>query len=172
VNLEDDLRTEGEPEREFHPGIAERMPRKRVAAAALIRDSDGRILFIDPTYKPDWVLPGGIVEAGEEPASGCARELLEELGLHREPGRLLVVDWVPAHGVWGDSLQFVFDGGLLQPGQAATLTLQAEEVRSAPLLRLEEAQPHLRPSLFRRIATASAALTTGHTSYLQFGRHP
>jgi hypothetical protein len=36
--LDDDLLAEGEPEKEFIPGIAAKMPRKRVAAGALIRD--------------------------------------------------------------------------------------------------------------------------------------
>ena len=51
-----------QPEREFVPGIAARMPRKRVSAGALFRDAAGRILVVEPTYKDSWEIPGGIVE--------------------------------------------------------------------------------------------------------------
>src|SRR5437016_1408697 len=35
-----------------------RQARKRVGADAILRDSHGRILLVDPDYKPDWDLPG------------------------------------------------------------------------------------------------------------------
>jgi 8-oxo-dGTP pyrophosphatase MutT (NUDIX family) len=41
--------------------------RKRVGADGLFRDPDGRILLVDPRYKPDWDLPGGMAEANEAP---------------------------------------------------------------------------------------------------------
>jgi 8-oxo-dGTP diphosphatase len=34
-------------------------PRKRVGADVLLRDHQGRILLVDPRYKPDWDAPGG-----------------------------------------------------------------------------------------------------------------
>ncbi|WP_405778860.1 NUDIX domain-containing protein [Streptomyces sp. NBC_01378] len=39
--------------------------RKRVAADVLLRDADGQVLLVNPTYKPGWDLPGGMVEANE-----------------------------------------------------------------------------------------------------------
>src|SRR3954464_3768886 len=113
VSLVDDLREEGEPEREFHPGVAARMPRKRIAAGALIRDDSGRILFVVPNYRPWLDIPGGVVEADEPPKAACRREVGEETGLDLVVGRLLVVDWVPAQGVWGDALNLIFDGGII-----------------------------------------------------------
>jgi hypothetical protein len=35
------------------------LARKRMAAGALFRDEDGRVLLVNPTYKPTWDLPGG-----------------------------------------------------------------------------------------------------------------
>jgi 8-oxo-dGTP pyrophosphatase MutT (NUDIX family) len=72
------------------------LARKRMAAGALFRDEDGRVLLVDPTYKPTWDLPGGAVEKEESPYAACRREVAEELGLDRSPGRVLVVDWVPS----------------------------------------------------------------------------
>src|ERR1044071_2627079 len=86
-------------------------PRKRVAADVLFRDKAGRILLVDPTYKPDWDLPGGMAEANEPPLDAAIREVREELGLEYHGGRLLVVDWVAPHGPWDDCLMFLFDGG-------------------------------------------------------------
>jgi hypothetical protein len=72
------------------------LARKRMAAGALFRDEDGCVLLVDPTYKPTWGLPGGAVEKEESPHAACRREVAEELGLDRVPGRVLVVDWVPS----------------------------------------------------------------------------
>ncbi len=167
VNRQDDLVAEGEPEKEFNPGIAARLPRKTVAGGAVIRDHAGRILFLEPTYKPTLDIPGGIAEYDESPYDACRREVKEEIGLDREIGALLVVDWVPVLGPWTDALAFIFDGGILDDDQ---LTLDPTEVRTAQFLTLTEATPRLRPSMTRRLALAQQALTTGHPSYADFGR--
>src|SRR4051794_34885558 len=68
------------------------LPRRRIAAAALIRDEAGRVCLVDPTYQELWSLPGGTVEADESPSAGCRREVLEELGLRIDLGRMLCMD--------------------------------------------------------------------------------
>ncbi len=68
--------------------------RKRVAADVIFRDEPGRILLVDPKYKPDWDLPGGMAEANEPPLKAARREAKEELGLEVLAAPLLVVDWV------------------------------------------------------------------------------
>jgi ADP-ribose pyrophosphatase YjhB (NUDIX family) len=167
VNRHNDLAAEGEPEREFNPGIAARLPRKTAAGGAMIRDQAGRILFLEPTYKPTLDIPGGIVEYDESPYEACRREVTEEIGLDLQIGRLLVVDWVPAHGPWSDALAFVFDGGTLDN---TPLTLDPTEARAYHYLTLAEAGPHLRPSMARRLALAQQSLTTGIPAYADFGR--
>jgi 8-oxo-dGTP diphosphatase len=61
-----------------------------IVVAAVIRDSEGRILL---TRRPEgrhmaglWEFPGGKVADGESPASALVRELDEELGLQTETG--------------------------------------------------------------------------------------
>jgi ADP-ribose pyrophosphatase YjhB (NUDIX family) len=127
VSLNDDLLADGEPEREFNPGIASRLPRKRVGAGALIRDDDGRLMMVETTYKPTLEIPGGLAEDGESPLDACARELREELGIEPAIGSLLVADWVPAHGPWPDGLMLVFDGGILRD-----FVLQVPDTRRDP----------------------------------------
>ncbi len=168
MSRQDDLVADGEPEEEFHPGVAARLPRKRVAGGALIRDRDGRILFIEPTYKPLLDIPGGIAEPDESPYDACRREVLEEVGLDLTIGPMLVVDWDPARGVWHDALAFVFDGGVLTGDEQ--LVLQPSEVRTATFRTLDEAKPQLRASMHRRLTLALHALETGIPQYSDFGR--
>src|SRR4029434_2198406 len=85
----------------WEPDFAEdtaKQARKRVAADVLVRDASQRILLVDPSYKPDWDLPGGMAEANEPPLDAARREGREELGLTLTIGRLLGVDWVRPHG--------------------------------------------------------------------------
>ncbi|EFL09132.1 predicted protein [Streptomyces sp. AA4] len=165
-----DLRDEGEPEAEFNPGIAARFPRKNTAAGVLARDESGRILFVCPTYKPFLEIPGGLVEDDESPLAACRREVREELGIDVTVGRLLVVDWLPTHGVWRDSVQFVFDGGVLSRDQIGAIRLASDELSRFEFLALESAQSQLRPSKARRIALAHQAVSAGETVYGEFGR--
>lgn len=138
------------------------------AAGALIRDEQGRILLLEPTYKDHWEIPGGIIEIGETPSQGCARELTEELGLVREPGRLLVVDWAP-HPTQGDRVLFVFDGGLLTESEIAAIRLQASELKSYAFLPPDEAFDLLIPRLERRMRAAVQAQEERRTVYLEHG---
>lgn len=163
-----DIALEGEPEPEFHPGIARRMAHKTVAAGALIRDPAGRILFVVPNYKPFLDIPGGIVEAGEPPSAACAREVAEEVGLDLRIGRLLVVDWTPGRGPWSDQVQFVFDGGVLDP--AAVIRPAADELTGFRWATPAEAAAQLRPSMYRRLSLALTAVETGRTLHAEFGR--
>jgi ADP-ribose pyrophosphatase YjhB (NUDIX family) len=167
VDRLEDLLAEGEPEAEFHAGIAARLPRKTVAGGALFRDRRGRILFLEPTYKPTLDIPGGIAEYDESPYDACVREVQEEIGLELEIGPLLVVDWVPAMGPWTDALAFVFDGGVLDD---IPLTLDQTEARAHHYLTLDEAAPRIRPSMARRLALAQQALRADHPAYSNFGR--
>ncbi|MET7394534.1 NUDIX hydrolase [Dactylosporangium sp. NPDC005572] len=160
-----DVALEGEPEREFHPGIARRMAHKTVASGALIRDPDGRILFVVPNYKPHLDLPGGIVETGEAPSTGCRREVREEVGLDLPIDRLLVVDWTPGRGPWSDQVQFVFDGGVIPAD--TPLRPQESELTDVRWAHLMEAD--LRPSLRRRIELALRAVETDRTLHAEFG---
>ncbi|GAA2653756.1 NUDIX hydrolase [Nonomuraea recticatena] len=138
-----------------------KQPRKRVGADVLIKDEHGRILLVNPRYKPDWDLPGGMAEANESPAAAARREIQEELGLGLEIGRLLVVDWVPPHGPWDDSLMFIFEGGTVTEGVRPV----DDEVGEARFVHVTEARDLLRPYVWRRLQAAldvPAYLEHGH----------
>jgi 8-oxo-dGTP diphosphatase len=147
-------------------------PRKRIGADALIRDEQGRILLVDPTYKPDWDLPGGMAESNEPPHEAVRRELREELGLDLHVGRMLCVDWVPPHGPWDDALMFVFDGGVLDADRTKTLRPVDDELASLAFCTAEEASSRLRPYVWHRAWAAIGALNTGEPTYLTHGLPP
>ncbi len=140
-----------------------------MGSAVLFRDAGGRILLVEPVYKDDWELPGGVVESDESPYDAAVRELTEELGLSVSPGRLLVVDWVPPHPGRTEGVMFVYDGGVLDPALAAAIHLPAEELRGWAWSTPEEAQRRLCALLARRAAAALRAANTGDTSYLENG---
>ena len=56
------------------------LPKKRVIAHVVVRDTAGRVLLCQVSYKKDLELPGGVVEPDEDPATGASREMQEELG--------------------------------------------------------------------------------------------
>lgn len=141
----------------------------RVAAGALFLDPAGRVLLVRPIYKPTWDIPGGYVEQGESPAAACRREVAEELGLDRQPRRLLAVDWAP-HEREGDKLLFLFDCGDLA-GDEARIQLDASEVDRWQWVALDQLAEYLIPRLARRIRTA-ATFDGRSTAYLEHGEHP
>lgn len=143
--------------------------RKRVSADVLLRDNEGRILLVDPRYKPDWDLPGGMAESNEPPDQAAERELQEELDLELRVGRLLCVDWVAPHGPWDDLLAFVFDGGELGQQQIADLRVVDGELTSFEFCARAEAERRLRPYVWRRVTFALDALTAGQVRYLRGG---
>jgi 8-oxo-dGTP pyrophosphatase MutT (NUDIX family) len=65
---------------EHHRRQAERKKTKH-SAIALVQRSDGRLLVVWNRRYGGWSLPGGMVEADEDPPEACTRELREETGL-------------------------------------------------------------------------------------------
>jgi ADP-ribose pyrophosphatase YjhB (NUDIX family) len=170
--LADDKRLyESDPEA-WNAYLAEgnaRQPRKRVATDVIIRDEDDRILLVNPNYKPDWDLPGGMVEANEAPVEAARRELREELGISVEIGALLCVDWIAPHGPWDDTVVFVFDGGTLSPAAIGGLQLSDDELTAFRFCSRDQAEQLLRPYVWQRAATGLAAIRTGRARYVHGG---
>ena len=135
------------------------------AAAAIITDEAGRLLLVKPNYRDHWSLPGGILEHGEPPHVGCAREVAEETGLKITVGPLLVVDWLAPGGDRPRAfLYFLFDGGTLAPG--TEIVLQQEELDDYRFTEEAEFGSYLPPFLVTRYSAALRARATGKTIYL------
>jgi len=68
-------------------------PRFGVTAAGVVVDDQGRVLLLKHVFRPGsgWGLPGGFLEAGEQPEAALRRELEEEVGLKVERIKLFTV---------------------------------------------------------------------------------
>lgn len=72
------------------------LPRKVVAAGTICRDAANRLLVVHDSFRGHWTIPGGVVDAGEDPVSAAARETYEEAGVQVRVDALLGVfaaDW-------------------------------------------------------------------------------
>lgn len=147
----------------FYAGL----PRKRIGAGALITDPHGRVLIVEPTYKPAWEVPGGIVEVSETASAACRRECREELGLGLQIGRLLVVEHQTEPGYRGDSIMFIYDGGVMV--DLAGIRLAEAEVRSCRFVAVDELASLMTPKLARRLRCAVTARAEGITIELENG---
>ncbi|MER5945629.1 NUDIX hydrolase [Streptomyces sp. NPDC001904] len=138
------------------------LPRVLAGAAVLFRDSEERILLVEPNYRDGWALPGGTVESdtGESPRQGARRETLEEIGLDVAPGRLLAVDWVPGTGR-PPLVAYLYDGGVLAAEQIEAIRLQEEELLSWRFVARDDLDAYLLGSLGRRVRSALGVLDRG-----------
>ncbi len=147
------------------------LPTVYLSAGMLITDPDDRMLIVKPNYRPDWGIPGGIVEADEAPDECAAREIAEELGLDIPAGDLLVVDWVAAAGDRPRAIMsFLFDGGMLS--DPAAIRLQEEELDDAQFLGWAEAEARMPADTAARVPAARQARLSRRTVYLARRRAP
>ena len=68
-------------------------PRFGVTAGAVVTDKRGRVLLLKHRFRPGsgWGMPGGFIEAGEQPEEALRRELREEIGLEIGKPKLVMV---------------------------------------------------------------------------------
>ncbi|RBM18747.1 NUDIX hydrolase [Streptomyces sp. PT12] len=141
-----------------------------LAAGVLFFDDHDRVLLVDPTYKPGWEFPGGVVEDGEPPARAAIREVAEELGLRlpREPA-LLIVDWEPPRPPRFGGLRLLFDGGRLEADRMREVLLPGAELRAWRFAAEDEAERLLSPGRFARLRWALRARAEGRALNLEAG---
>lgn len=111
----------------------------RVRVTGIVVEDERLLLLRQRTGHRDWSLPGGKAEDGELLSQALAREMLEETGLHVEPGRLLYVcDNLAAPG--GQVLHLTFEarrlGGTVGDISAGADTTPIREVRFVPIADL------------------------------------
>lgn len=141
-----------------------RFPRKRCSAGVLLFDPAGRILLVKPTYREGWLLPGGIVEAGETPAEAVLRELAEECGMTAELLGMVCVDMLPPAQGFGESVHFLF---LASATLAAVSCARSDGVEISALewVELDKALERVPPPT----ATRLASVIRGHRGYFERG---
>jgi 8-oxo-dGTP diphosphatase len=145
------------------------LARKRMAAGALFRDQDGKVLLVDPVYRATWDLPGGAVEAEESPHAACRREVAEELGLDRPAGRVLAMDWVPSRPERPEGLITVYDGGVLTPGDIQAIVVPDGELAGFRFVPPDQVAAMVTPLVARRVAASLDAVAAGTVASLENG---
>ncbi len=142
------------------------LPRKYIGSGVLITDDAGRVLMVEPTYKSGWEIPGGVTEAAESAPAAARRECQEELGVSIDVGHVLVVEHQTVPGR-GDSVMFIYDGGVLPAGMA--LTLPSAELRSYRFVASSDLETLAVPRLANRLRSALQARSEGTVIELDNG---
>jgi ADP-ribose pyrophosphatase YjhB (NUDIX family) len=113
-----------------------------VGAVVLVRDADaappGRLLLLRQPPGSGWSLPGGLLQRGERPIDGAARELAEETGIRVDVRPAVPNAVVHTRGRWIDT---VFEAEIPANG---TFILDEAEVHEAAWHPID-ALPPLKP---------------------------
>jgi 8-oxo-dGTP diphosphatase len=126
-------------------------PRKIAAAAVLCRDPSGRLLVVHDRFKHIWTIPGGVVDADEDPAAAAQREAWEEAGTKVQTGALLGV----FASRWPDRLVFVFEASPLEVSEHPE-PLHPHEISAARWMALDEALALIAPQVAHKVRTCLA----------------
>ncbi|MCP4967846.1 MAG: NUDIX hydrolase [bacterium] len=130
------------------------LPTKRMGSGAIMLDDARRVLLVNPTYKPGWEVPGGVVELNESPAAACQREVAEELGIDVDIGKLMCVDYNAATPDYVESLMFLFEVPALTPEQVASIRLKTSELSEFRFCTFDDARALLPDRIAQRVAAA------------------
>ncbi len=147
------------------------LPRKRVITQGLIRNERGEYLLCELTYKPEWDLPGGVVEPRESPAAGLTREIHEELGVDLSPTGLTAINWLPPWSGWDDACCLVFELGNLPSSAVDQMVLEPAEIRAVHWCDLERVAEHGTMATTRLLRFLERTDDVG-PHYLEDGDHP
>lgn len=79
-----------------HRAIRQMLPKALLVSVAVIPDDAGRVLMLRARYSGHWLLPGGAIEAGEDPLHGLTRECREELSVSVTVERLTGIYALPS----------------------------------------------------------------------------
>jgi 8-oxo-dGTP diphosphatase len=107
------------------------LPKKRMGSGVIFFNKKDEILILKPTYKDNWTLPGGVVEVNESPRETAIRETKEEIGLSVKSPKFFGLIYYPdTDGIKGESLQFLFLGGVLSDSAIKKIKVDGKEIAS------------------------------------------
>lgn len=126
------------------------LPYKVVAASVICRDGEGRLLVVHDTFKQQWTLPGGVVDADEDPRSGAVREAWEEAGVRVDAGKVVGV----FSASWPDRVILVYEARPVAGAVHRMAPVHAHEIGEVAWWPLDEALRRLAPQVAEQVRTA------------------
>ncbi len=153
------------PQDEYYKNI----PKKRMGAGVLIADGNDRFLFVKLAYKNNWSIPGGVIETNESPRTAAIRETKEEVHIDLQECIFLCLDYKSGTSENGESLQFIFSGGILNDKTKADIKVDGEEIVECKFMKLEKALPLLSEGLRKRLPKCFESLKSHKVIYLEDG---
>ncbi|MBB2942117.1 8-oxo-dGTP pyrophosphatase MutT (NUDIX family) [Actinoplanes lutulentus] len=79
------------------------------SVTAVVFDSDGRLLLNQRSDDRRWSLLAGVLEPGEQPAAGAAREVFEETAVDIVVERIVAVEALPLHTIGNGDQVYWFE---------------------------------------------------------------
>lgn len=123
------------------------LPYKVVAASVVCRDDQGRLLIVHDTFKGHWTIPGGVVDADEDPRSGAVREAWEEAGVRVSADVVLGV----FAASWPDRIVLVYSAAPLAGVEHRNTPIHAHEIGDVAWVPLEHALQMLAPHVAEQV---------------------
>ena len=148
----------------------ESLPRKRMGVGCLLFNAEEKVLLLKPTYKDNWLFPGGVIEANESPRQACIREVREEIGIECQPEGLLCIDYVSETENNNESVQFIFWGEII--ADSVEIILAQEEICAYQFWELKQAIGKLGIHSRRRLNKCLNDWHCQTTIYLEDGEQP
>lgn len=141
------------------------LPRKRSAVGVLILQND-KLLVLEPSYKPNWVVPSGVVEKSESPLEAAIRECKEEIGVDVQITSFLCVDYKRGNPDIGDAVHYLFAA---DTPNNQKIKIDDAEVKSAEWLPIESALQKFDIHLSSRVKVGLQALAENKTYFCEDG---
>jgi len=146
------------------------LPKKRMGVGVLIFNNKEEVLIVKTSYKDHWSMVGGVVDEDESPRSACKREIKEEIGIDLKEVKFLSIDYRPDYKNRGESLQFIFSGGILNDEEIKNIKLDGKEVIDYKFVKFDEALQLLSEKSSLGFTKSFEALKNNIAVYLEDGK--
>lgn len=134
-----------------------RMRSNKIASAAgILKREDGKFLLVKPSYKDEWLLPGGGVDGKEHPSFACVREFMEEVNLDIEIRKILLLSSkvFEYEGENFESFNFLFE---VCCEDLSLLQVDGEEIVDYRWVEVEEAKDLMSKSWKKRLESLNVS---------------
>lgn len=142
------------------------LPRKRSAVGVLIF-KDEKLLVLEPTYKLNWLVPGGVIEKFESPLEAAIRECQEEIGIEVKIESFLCADFKRGDSITGDAIHYLFRAKL---PKNFNIKVDESEIKQALWLSSDEALDKFDSHLGLRVKVGLEAIKLNRSFYCEDGQ--